>query len=155
MADHYVKQQVGVADGTKQPPDKADGREVGGSVRLTLGSKVTGTAWANGDTIYLGKKHAGRKITSIKLCAGASLATSTIDVGVGGDPADGGTVETADKYVDGATLTVVDTPTELPLKASTLDDEPGDVEHLYATIGVADIAAGTELTFIIETVGVS
>jgi len=147
MADHYVKQQVGVADGTKSPPDRADGREVHAHVRKTLGSKVPGTAWASGDRIYLGTMAPGRKLTSIKLCTDTSLGTATIDIGDG---------TTADKFVDGATLTATNTPTELPIKASTLDDDPSEGETvLWATVGVAAIAAGTLLTFQIETVGIN
>lgn len=144
MANHYPKQQVGVADGTKTPADRADGREVNAKRRSILASKVTGTAWASGDKVYLGKKPQGYKLTDVKLCASASLATSTIDIG---------DADTVDKYVDGATLTTPNVPTSIGPKASTLAADPGDTEELWATIGVATIAAGTELTFNLEFTG--
>ncbi|GGD73921.1 hypothetical protein [Croceicoccus mobilis] len=144
MATHYAKQQTGVADGTVIPPNKADGREVNAKRRSILASKVTGTAWASGDKVFLGKKPAGYKVTAIKLCTGTSLGTSTVSIG---------TADTADKYVATKTLTATDVPTMLGPKASTLDDTPGDEEDLYATVGTASIAAGTELTFDIECTG--
>lgn len=144
MAARTPKQLVGVTDGTLVPPRQIDGREVGAITRKSLFSKVTGTQWEIGDTINLGKKPAGAKVTSIKLATGTSLGTATIDVGIAG---------AVDKYVDGATLTTVDRLTEIGVKASALDDDPGAEEDLFATVGVAAIVAGTVLTFEIETVG--
>lgn len=138
------KQLVGVTDGTQIPARAADGREVGANKRSSIFSKVTGTAWVVGDTIPLGKKPAGHKVTSIRLCTGTSLGTSTIDVGITG---------AADKYVSGATLTTVNRLTEIGVIATTLDDDPGAEEDLFATVGVADIAAGTVLSFVVETTG--
>lgn len=145
MATHYVSQQVGVLDATEVPALKTDGRQVGAARRSTLASKVTGTIWANGDTIVLGKKRANEKLVGIRLTTGTSLATSTLDIGITG---------TLEKYAADKTLTVVDTPTQIGPKASTLDDAPGDEETILATVGVADIAAATVLTFELEFVGV-
>lgn len=144
MATHYPKQQVGVADGTQIPAARADGREVNAKRRSILASKVTGTAWANGDTIFLGKKPQGYKLTKVTLTTDTSLATSTIDIGDD---------TTADKYVAGATLTTADVPTAIGPKATTLAADPAGEEDLFATVGVADIAAGTELTFDLEFTG--
>lgn len=146
MATHFPKQLVGVVDGTLVPAALASGAEIGAATRVSILSKVTGTAWASGDTIPLGKKPAGHKVTSVKLATGTSLATSTIDVGTAADP---------DKYVDGATLTTVDRLTEIGVIAATLDDDPGGEEDLIATVGVATIEAGTVLSFIVETTGVN
>lgn len=146
MATHYAKQQVGVVDGTQVPAKKADGREVNAHSRLLLASKVTGTTWTSGDKINLGKVPSGRKITAIRLCTGTSLGTATISIGTAGD---------ATKYVNAATLTATDVPTVLGPKASTLDDDPlAAEEELFATIGTANIASATVLTFIIETAGI-
>ncbi|MED5545629.1 MAG: hypothetical protein VYD90_10285 [Pseudomonadota bacterium] len=145
MADHYVAQQVGVADGTEFPAQRADARQVGAHRRTILASKVPGTAWASGDRVYLGKKRVGETIVGIRLCTGTSLGTSTVDVGNG---------STADKYVDGATLTATNVPTAIGPKASTLDDGGAAAdEEIWSTIGVAAIAAATVLTFEIELCG--
>lgn len=147
MADYYAIQQVGVADGTVIPADKADGREVGASRTTTLASKSTTQAIAAGDRMFLGYKPAGCKLTGVKLTTGTSLATTTVDIGDD---------TTADKYVDGKTLTVVDTPTSLGPKATTLDDEPSDEqEPIWATFLVAGIAAGVALTFELEFTGIA
>lgn len=150
MANFFSKQQVGVMDGTQNPPALHDGRVVGAVKALSVASKVTGTAWAIGDTIYLGRKREGHTLVSVKLCTDTSLGTATVSVGTGTDPRAGAAVTNANKYVAAATLTVTDRATEIGVKASTLDDDPGAEEHLYATIGVAAIAAGTNLSFILE-----
>jgi len=153
MATKYASQQQGVADGTKNPPDKADGRVVNGRRSCIIASKLAGTdAWANGDVVYLGRKRKGEKITNILINAGTSLGSSTVAIGVGGDPRAGGTVTTADKYVAARTYTTpLDVSTSIGPKASTVDDAPmDDDEHLWATIAAADIVAGTALSIIIE-----
>jgi hypothetical protein len=144
MAVRYPKQLVGVADGSQIPPKAADGREVGAFTRRSVFSKITGTEWGIGNTIPLGTKPKGHKVTSIKLVTGTSLSTATIDVGIAGAPA---------KYVGGATLTTVDRVTEIGVKAAAMDGDPGAEEELFATVGVAAIAAATRLTFIVETTG--
>lgn len=137
------KQLVGVTDGTLVPPRLADGAEVGGRVRQFVYSKVPGTLWASTNRFYLGKKPAGHKITSIRLATDTSLGTSTLSVGTTATPA---------KYVNAATLTVTDRTTEIGVRATALDLDMEGEEDLFATIGVADIAAATRLTFIVETV---
>lgn len=144
MAVQYPKQLVGVADGTLIPARQADGSQIGAFTRTSIFSKVTGTEWAVGDTVPLGSKPAGHTVTSIKLSTGTSLGSATIDVGIASD---------VDKYVDGATLTVTNRMTEIGVIAAALDDDPGAEEELFATVGVAAIAAGTVLTFIVETTG--
>ncbi|WP_288990837.1 hypothetical protein [uncultured Sphingopyxis sp.] len=148
MADYYALQQQGVADGTAVPADKADGRQVGASHTITLASKPTDQAFSAGDRMYLGKRPAGTKLTGIKLTIGTSLSTTTIDIG---------DADTADKYVDGKTLTVVDTPTSLGPKASTLDDTPSDdpTEEIWATFLTTAVGAAVALTFELEFTGIS
>lgn len=144
MPVQYPKQLVGVADGTLIPAKLADGREVGAFTKRSIFSKVPGVTWAVNDTVPLGIKPAGHKVTSVKLVTGTTLGSSTIDVGIAGD---------VDKYVDGATLTTVNRVTEIGVMADVMDDDPGPEEELFATILTADIASATLLTFIVETTG--
>ena len=147
MADIYAIQQKGVADGTKTPPEKADGRVVGANKRSTFASKATDQALATGDRLFLGFKPAGCNLVGVKATASASLGTTTIDIG---------DADTADRFVDGKTLTAVDTPTVLGPKASTLDDTPSDAqEPIWATILTANVGAAVALTFELEFAGVS
>ena len=156
MATKYATQQQGVADGAAFPAEKSDGREVNANRKVTLASKEAGVAWANGDTIYLGEVPVGSKITDIKVCAGASLGTSTIAIGTGGDPREGGAVDDATAYTDAKTMTVANVPTSIGPKAAKIDDAPAsEPEHLYATIGTADIAAAALVTIAIELAGIS
>lgn len=143
-APRFPKQLVGVTDGTLNPPRLADGREVGASARTFIYSKVPGTLWSTTNTFRLGRKPANHKITSIRVSTDTSLGTSTLDVGILGTPK---------KYVDAATLTVTNRLTEIGVRADALDIDPPGEEEIFATIGVADIAAATRLTFVIETVG--
>lgn len=115
MADKYALQQQGVADGTKNPPEKADGREVNANRTCLVASKSTADAWNVADRVFLGRKKAGDKVVGIRATTGTSFATSTLSIGDG---------VTADKYCAAKTLTAVDTPTYLGPKASTLDDTP-------------------------------
>jgi hypothetical protein len=156
MATKYAVQQQGVMDATLVPANKADGREVNASEQVILASKLAGTdAWNSGDIVYLGRKPAGRKITSIALVTDTSLATTTLSVGIGADPRVAASVTTAAKYVSAATHTApLNVPTALGPLASTIDDTPPDEEHLWLTVGVANIAAAVVATIVIRHVGV-
>lgn len=145
MADKYALQQTGVADGTLNPPDKADGRQVNAGRTTILASKKNGEAWNSADRVFLGKKNANEKIVGIRATTDTSFTTSTLSIGDG---------TTADKYVGAALLTAVNVPTAIGPKASTLDDAPGAEEDLWLTIGVANIAAGVLATIEIELCGV-
>lgn len=147
MADRYSIQQTGVADGTEIPADKADGRQVGASKTVTLASKRTDEALVAGDRMFLGYKPAGCKLTGVTLTTDTSLATTT--VAIGDDT-------TADKYAAAATLTAIDTPTKLGVKATTLDDDPTDEqEAIWATFAVAGVGAAVALTFELEFTGIA
>lgn len=150
MADRFPKQLVGVIDGTLFPPAMADGREILAASSTSVLTKVTGTGsvqWAVNDVIRLGKKPANSKITSIKLCVGATINTSTFDIGTPDDP---------DKYVDAVgDGDVINIPREIGPRAAALAEDVGEEEELIATVNTANIAAGTALTFIIEMVGMS
>lgn len=144
MANHFVKQQVGVADGTAIPASKADGREVGAKKRTYVASKVPGTLWTANDKVFLMRKPASEKIVGIKLTTGTSLGSSALDIG---------TLAAVDKYVDGKTLTATDTPTLLGPQATAMDDDVPGEEDIWLTVLTANIAAATLLTFEIETSG--
>lgn len=146
MATHYAAQQVGVLDGTKIPADRADGRQVGAKKSVIIASKVTGTAWADGDTVVLGKLNAGEKLIGVQVCTDTSFGSATIAVGIAGSTG---------KYVAARTFTATDVPTSIGPKASTLDDAPlTDDETIILTVATAAIASGTVATFLLEIASV-
>lgn len=146
MADYYALQQVGVADSTLIPPAKADGSQVGAKVSAITASKSGAQAIAAGDRMYLGKLRAGERLKEILLTTDTSLATTTVSIGTTALPS---------KYVAAKTLTVVDTPTPIGPKASTLDDGMLTAdEDLWATFAVAGIGAAVLLTFDLEITSV-
>lgn len=145
MTALYALQQIGVADGTVNPANRADGRQVNARKRTYLASKVPGVAIANGDTLFCFRKPAGQKITDIRICTDTSLGSSTIAIGVAGTPA---------KYKAAAVFTTpLNAPTSIGPLASTLDDDPGDAEDIILTCGAADIVAGTLFTLIFDLSG--
>lgn len=142
MATWYAKQQVGVADGTKIPPNKASGSEVGAKVSVHVASKNAGEVWANGDVIYLGKLRKGEHLRRVWLNSDTSFGTTTVSIGTLAVPA---------KYVSAKTMTVVDTPTMLGPKASTADDGPLTAdEDIYATLAVGGVAGVVLASFELE-----
>lgn len=146
MATKYPLQQVGVADGTLVPANRADAREVNANKGVLLASKSTSEAWNSGDLIFLGKKPAGVKITDIKVNTGTSTGSATIAIGDG---------TTADKYVAAVAVTTTNVPVQIGPKAATVDDAIMDAdEELWATIASANIASGTALTITIEYAGI-
>jgi hypothetical protein len=146
MAKLYAKQQVGVLDGSQKPPRQADGHEVNGTKRSLLATKVTGTNWAIGDQVSLGKIPSGRKVVGVRCCSDTSLGTSTVSIGTAADPV---------KYVNAKTFTTVDAPGLLGPKASAMALDPTTVEEeILATIGVAAVPGAVVLTFEIETSGI-
>lgn len=145
MADFYASQQIGVSDGTS-PPKRADGRQVGAKRRVTLASKSTTQAVAIGDRMFLGYLAPNEKLVGVKLTTDTSLATTTVSVGDGA---------TADRFVAAKTLTATDVPTPLGPKASTLAAAPSSSRlAIWATFGVAAVAAAVNLTFELEIAGV-
>lgn len=144
MTDTYALQQVGVVDGTVNPPVKADGRQVNARNRIHICSKHA-VDLAAGDRMFLCRKPAGQKITNIRVCTDTSFGSSTIAIGVTG---------TSGKYVAARTFTTpTDAPTSIGPKASTLDDDPGAEEDIWLTVAAATLAGTTLATFIIEMAG--
>jgi len=138
MADRYPKQLVGVADGTVNPPNMADAREVFALTQTSIYSKVTGTEWAINDRVCLGRKPAGWKIADIAVNTGTSFGSATLDVGDG---------TTVDKFVDGKTVTATDAWVSIGPKAATLDDDIGGEEDIWLTVLSAAIVSGTVASF--------
>lgn len=145
MATYYAKQQIGVADGTKIPADKADGRQVGAKKSVIVATKDNVNATANNDLIYLGKVRAGEMVTDIKGLTGTSFGAVTVSIG---------TLADATKYVAAATLTATDVPTSLGPKSAAVAAGPLTAdEDLYAKVSGV-IAAAVVASIIIETVTV-
>lgn len=134
MADFYATEYVGGPDGTANPPKKLDGRLVGAKTRRNRATKPA-TALAIGDRFYLGKVPAGASVRGFPANTDTSFGTATISIGTTAVPA---------KYVAAATLTAINVPTPLGPKASAHVAAPLTAdEHLWATIGVAAVAAAT------------
>lgn len=144
MATFYAKQFIGVKDGTKTPASRADGRQVGAKIRSIIADKnPSGStqALAAADKLFIGTLPAGATPMDFVGLTDVTLGTSTISIG---------TLADATKYVNAKTLTAVDTPTSIGVKASAREAGPVAAdEDLYATIGTATVAAATKLS--IET----
>lgn len=142
MADFYLDSFVGVKDGTKTPPDRADGRKVGAKQSSIFGAKPAGVAYANGDRIFLGTLRAGDSLRNILVISDTTLGTTTISVGTTGTPA---------KYANARTMTVVDTPTSIGPRgtAGVLAPLSAD-EDIWATLGVGGIAGGLNVSIELE-----
>lgn len=138
MADLYAVEFVGGPDGTLQPPKKLDGRLVGAKKRRTRAVKPA-IILNIGDRLYLGKLPQGGTLHLINGVAGASLGSATLSIGTTATPA---------KYVNGATLTAVDTPTSLGPRASAAVLQPATAdEDIWLTVGGAAIPAATVVAF--------
>lgn len=137
MADFYANEFIGVTDGTKNPPARADARLVGSRLHGIRAVKPAGQALAAGDRLYIGRKRKGETVECIEVTASASLSTSTLSVGPTGS---------ATKYANAKTMTVADVPTPIGPAAAASDDDPdGAYEDLWLTVGTTTIAGGTIL----------
>jgi hypothetical protein len=147
MADFYAKAFVGVADGTKIPPDRADGRVVGAKRSTIVAAKVAGQAIAAGDRLYLGKVRAGEAVREIRLNTDTSLGTTTFSIGTTGTPA---------KYRAAAVFTTpLNVPSPVgPVAAVAIADPLAADEDLWATFAVAGIAGSVVMAFEIDIVSV-
>jgi len=146
MPTYYAQQQVGVADGTKNPADRPDGRQVGAKESVIVASKVAGQAWAAADKIFVGRLRAGDMLRRVYGVTDTSFATATLSLG---------TLAAPTKYINVKTLTVIDIPTMLGISAVSSDDGPlvAD-EDLYLTIGTAGVAGAVNATFDLEIVSI-
>jgi len=145
MATYYVSQFIGVKDGTV-PPQRADGRVVGAKESQTLGSKVAGQAWASGDKIYIGEVRSGELLIGVSALSDTTLGTTTLSIG---------TLLTPTKYVNAQTFTPVNIKTPLgPTIATILAGPLTADEDIYVTLGVGGVAAGINIAFFLQTLGV-
>lgn len=142
MADFYAQEFVGVKDGTQIPADRAAGWLVGYRPRGIRATKPVGQALAVNDRLYIGRRRAGESIVSITANANASLGTTTLSIGPNG---------TANKYVNGMTLTAVNVPTPIGPLTVASDNDPADpYEDLWLTVTTTPVAGGTAL--VIDTI---
>lgn len=141
MATYYATQQVGVADATLIPANKADGRQVNAKESVLVATKDNTNALAANDLIYLGKVPAGSLINSIAVISDTSFGAVTLSVG---------TAATPGKYVNAKTNTATDVPTALGPNAAAVNAGPSTVdEDLYLKVSGV-VAAAVVATFVIR-----
>lgn len=140
MADLYAKAFVGVADGTKIPADRADGRVVGAKRSTIVGAKVAGQAIAAADLLFIGRVRAGEAIREIRINTDTSLGTTTFSIGTKAVPA---------KYRAAAVYTTpLNVPTPVgPLAAVAIADPLTADEDIWVTFAVAGIAGAVVMAF--------
>jgi hypothetical protein len=135
-------QQIGVADGSKIPALRADGRQVNAHIKTIVAQKNAGEVWASGDQVYLGRVAQGQHIRRILANSDTTLGTATLSIGTLALPA---------KYVNAGTLTAINLPTPLgPLAAAAVAGPLAAPDDLWLTLGVAGVAGAINLVFDIE-----
>lgn len=145
MPTYYAKQFVGVADGTKFPPDKADGRQVGAKKSVTVATKDNTNALIANDLVYVGKLRQGEIMTAFHAITDTTFGAVTISVG---------TLATPAKYVNGVTLTALNTPTALgPLAAAMAAGPLTADEDIYVKVS-GGVAAAVVAHFLMESCAV-
>ena len=142
MPTYFASEFVGVRDGTKTPPDRADGRMVGAKESTIRASKPAAQALAIGDLLFIGALAPGERIKEIVINSDTSLGTTTVSIG---------TLALPTKYVNAATLTApLNVPVNIGPRAAPHAAAPlAASEDLYATFGVA--AVGGAVVLGIET----
>lgn len=140
MANFYVLELGGVS-GVPGATATIDGLPVvkpaatvgvGGRIRCFRGSyTLTGTAVTTADILQITVMPAGSIFQGGQLCAGVSLATSTVAIGITG---------TTGKYRAAAVFTAVDTPTPFGPAAIMANQTPITAdERIIGTIAVASL----------------
>jgi hypothetical protein len=147
MADFYSKAFVGVADTTKIPADRADGRLVGAKQSTIIATKVAGQVLAAGDRLFLGRLRQGEAVRDIRINTDTSLGATTVAIGTTGTPA---------KYRAAAVYTTpLNVPTSIgPLAAIAAADPLAADEDIWATLAVGGIAGAVVVTFEIDIISV-
>lgn len=102
MATYYAKQYVGVADGTKFPADRADGRQINAKKSQIIATKDNTNALAANDLVFIGRLRAGEMVTKLEVLTDTSFGAVTLSIG---------TLTTPGKYVNAVTFT---TPLNVP-----------------------------------------
>lgn len=147
MPDLYASTFVGVKDGTKFPPDRADGRLVGGKQSMIVAPKVAGQAIASGDRLFIGTLRAGEVLRGIRINTDTSLGTTTFSIGTTATPA---------KYRAAAVYT---TPLNVPAyvgpnAAQAIASPLTADEDIWVTFGVAGIAGSVVMSFEMDIVSI-
>lgn len=146
MTDRYAVEQVGVADGTKVPNDKLDGRLIGAKVRSIRASKQL-VADQIADRVYLGKLPQGATLKEILFVTDTTLGSTTFSIGTTAAPA---------KYRALAVFTTpLNVPTVVGPPAAAWDDAPLTAdEDVWVTFAAAalsgSIIMGWELRYTIS-----
>jgi hypothetical protein len=142
MAQWYALQQIGVADGSKIPALRADGRQVNAHVKTIVAQKNPGEVWAAGDQVYLGRIPQGQHMRRFWGLTDTSLGAATLSLGTLLLPA---------KYVNAATFTALNLPTVLgPLAAAAAAGPLTAPDDLWLTLAAGGVAGGITLVFDIE-----
>lgn len=142
MPTYMSKQFIGVADGTKIPADKSDGRQVGAAKGITVASKDNTNALVAADKILVGRLRAGELLTGFAAITDTSWATATISLG---------TLALPNKYAASVTLTALNQLVQLGPLAAAIDAGPVTAdEDLYVTVAVAGVAAIVKTVFVLE-----
>lgn len=138
MAKGYSRELVGVRDGSRVPPDKADGRVYHArsrTIRATFDLALASVAKANGDNNVLGVIPKGHRFAGARVTSSVTLGASTVAIGTAASP---------ELYKAAGTFTTPDTPTTFA-KASALAADPLSTDtEIVMTIGAANLpGAGT------------
>lgn len=132
MADFYLAHAIGVKDGTKNPPDKFDGRFVGAKKKAIVAIHPATVAYAAGDRLFLASLKAGEQLLAVNVITDTTLGTTTLSVGTTATPA---------KYASAKTVTTTDVQVSIGPRATAADDGPlAADEDVWVTLGVGGIA---------------
>ncbi|MHB9878295.1 hypothetical protein ACSMXM_01320 [Pacificimonas sp. ICDLI1SI03] len=142
-ADFYAREQVGVLDGTKQPPTPADFLKTGGTLHR-LQATIDYAAQASGSVIALGSLPSGSRVVSVKEETTVTRSTATMKIGTQADD---------DAYSAAAVLTTANAATErLTTAAKAAMEENAEQVFLIATTGSAALPSSGTGMIIIEFV---
>jgi len=139
---YYSREQVGVLDGTVQPPLLADGQLINAKerrVRATI--NFADRQLAIGDDVILGKRPRNSYYMGHRIIASVSLGATTLALGAVGN---------SQKYRPAAVFTSIDTPLAVALTAQVAADKLATDELQLATFAAAAPPAAGLL--VIETI---
>jgi len=150
MATYQALQQAGVIDGSVIPSNKADGRIVGAKLSGTIGTKdytannAAAPALAANDLVYIGRIRAGEMFAGVDYLTDTTWGAVTVQIG---------TLTTAGKYVNGQTMTAINTWTALPTVPAVYTAGPVAAdEDIYVKPNGA-VAAAIITHFLLKTLG--
>ena len=139
MADLFATTFIGVRDGTKNPPDRTDGRLIGAKASKIVAPKLAGQAINIGDQMFIGTVGPNESIREFTLNTDTSLGTTTFSIGTKALPA---------KYRAAGVFTApLDIPTNVGPRASTSAAILTAPEDIWVTFAVAAIPGAVVMTF--------